>query len=75
MMCFRVWRGFFGGEEGGWTSDGKGAVDVVPPAAVDAGVADCDEEADGEEELGDAGEVEGFGVCEDGHFGEAGRGE
>lgn len=36
---------------GGCTSNGESAVDVVPPASVHAGVADYDEETDGEEEL------------------------
>ena len=57
--------GGVGAREG--TSDGEGAVDVVPPASVDAGVADYYKESEGETELGYSGEVEGFGVCEDRH--------
>ncbi len=63
--------GGVGAREG--TSDGEGAVDVVPPASVDAGVADDYEECEGEAELGYSGEVEGFGVCEDRHRGDERR--
>jgi len=48
------------------TSNGNGAIDVVPPATVDTGVGDEDDETDAEEQLGDADEVEGFA----GHGGE-----
>lgn len=57
-------------EDGRDDADGERAVDGCPPAAVNAGVADQDEEADAEEELGDAREVEGSGVREDRHGGE-----
>ena len=40
------------------TSESYSAIDVVPPATMDAGVADEDEKADAEEELGDAEKVE-----------------
>lgn len=55
------------GEDGGYDADGEGPVDGGPPAAVDAGVADEDEETGAEEELGDPGEVERSWIGEDGH--------
>lgn len=57
-------RRFFVWGTGYHTSNGERAVDVGPPAAVSAAPADEDEEPDAEEELGDAGDVEGFRVGE-----------
>ena len=60
------------GEKACDNTDGKGWVDVVPPAAVGAGVADQDEEGDAKEDLDATRVVEEFGVGEEG---KAGHGE
>lgn len=54
------------GEDGGDDADGDVAGDVVPPAAVDGGVADDDEEAEGEGELEAADGEEEVGLGEGG---------
>ena len=56
-------------EDGCYDADGEGAVDGGPPAAMNAGVADENQETGGDEELGDSGEVEDSGIREDGHGG------
>ena len=67
-------RGDEVGEEAGDDAESEGRVDVVPPAAVRAGVADEDEEGDAEAELHAARVVEEFGVGEEGEAGHFVRG-
>jgi len=54
------------GGDGAEDADGDGAGDVVPPGAVHAGVADDDEEAEGEAELEAAEGEEEVGLGEAG---------
>lgn len=73
-MCDEVVQGESKSEDGGYDTDGEGAIDGGPPAAMNTGVANEDEEADAEEKLGDTSEVEGSRIREDRHGGNDLRG-
>lgn len=57
-MCDEIVQGESEGEDGSYDADGKGAIDGGPPAAMDTGVADEDQETSTEEKLGNSGEIE-----------------
>ena len=57
MLCDEVVQGKSEGKDGGYNADGEGAIDRGPPAAMNARIADENEETSAEEKLGNAGEV------------------
>lgn len=57
MLCDKVVQSESEGEDGRYDADGEGAVDRGPPAAMNARVANENEETGAEDELGNAGEI------------------
>ena len=66
-MCDEIVQGEGEGEDGSYDADGERAIDGGPPAAMNAGVADENQETGTEEKLGNSGEIERSRVREKGH--------